>query len=625
MTAPTVSICITAYNHERYIRQAIDSVLDQVVDFPIEILIGEDASTDSTRKIIEEYAGLHPDVIRPFFHRAEDKLIINGRKTGRKNFANNLLQARGDYVILLDGDDFWLDKNKLAQQVCFLQDNPDYVGCFHNAVHVDENGVLLDRLAVSLTQQDFTLEDILHANPIPTMSCLFRNPHYKELPEWFYKTDMGDWPVHILNAQHGLLHYVPAAMAAYRIHDAGIWKSFRDNATVGLYSQIRVWKILLSDANLGKDALIASLIDKNYKRVIRIARKLRNWDQVGLYLAERKAFFQRWDGYQIKHYLLMKLHQSDKPVVSEFSMLKQIKKLLRKKKKKKVDVMAAMRSEIAANPCSANLHFNYAQAAAQKNMACLAYAELKTAMFLGLNQPEAKEALVSFQAALPDLLEMNHNQWFRLHTLTKKLLEKTAGMARPQILDVGGGEGWLAAFIPDMDYCLVEPDINGISGTNLPFADKSFDYVVSCHVLEHIPVESREVYLDQLVSKARKGVILLNPFYEAGSFVEDRLQLFIDITNAPWAHEHLECSLPKVSDVEEYARKKNLLCVSEPNGTMATTLALVFVDYFAAQQDSHDKWKKINRFINSKYADIMTSEANPTAYMICLERSDSYT
>lgn len=302
-------------------------------------------------------------------------------------------------------------------------------------------------------------------------------------------------------------------------------------------------------------------------------------------------------------------------------MLKKIKKLFKKKKKKRIDTGAALRGEIAANPCNAGLHFRYAQDAAQKNMACLAYAELKTALYLGLQPELAQEKLVQFKAALPDLLEMNHNQWFRLHTLATKLGEKTSGMSRPQILDVGGGEGWLAAFIPDMDYCLVEPDINGISGTNLPFADKSFDYVVSCHVLEHIPVESREIYLDQLVSKARKGVILLNPFYEEGSFVEDRLKLFIDITNAQWAHEHLECSLPKVSDVEEYARKKNLQFTSEPNGTMATTLALVFVDYFAAETGNHDKWKKINRFINSKYADIMTSGAHPTAYMICLDHS----
>lgn len=303
-----------------------------------------------------------------------------------------------------------------------------------------------------------------------------------------------------------------------------------------------------------------------------------------------------------------------------YFMLKKLRKIFKKKKKKKIDIVALSRNEISENPRDANLHFQYAKKLSAAEKPFLAYAELKTAMYLGLGQQLTQDDYATFRDEMPDLLEMNHNQWFRLHTLATKLFEKTRDIPRPQILDVGGGEGWLAAFIPDMDYCLVEPDTNGISGTDLPFADKSFDYVVSCHVLEHIPVESREIYLDQLVAKARKGVILLNPFYEEGSLVEDRLKLFIDVTNAQWAHEHLECGLPRVSDVEEYAHKRNLQCVTEPNGTMATTFALVFVDYFAAETRNHEKWKKINRFINSSYADIMTSRSHPTAYMICLDR-----
>lgn len=303
-------------------------------------------------------------------------------------------------------------------------------------------------------------------------------------------------------------------------------------------------------------------------------------------------------------------------------MLKKIKKMLRKDKKKSLrkmqeEALLNLRKKIEAAPLDAGLHGEYAQLAFQQNLHFLAYAELKTAEWLGLPEAKVRQGEKTFFSALPELLEMNHNQWFRLQTLADKIRSKTAG--RASVLDVGGGEGWLAAFLPEMDYCLVEPDNNGISGIHLPFADKSFDYVISCHVLEHIPVEERETYLDQLVAKARKSVLLLNPFHEEGGFVEDRLKLFIDITDARWAHEHLACGLPRVSDVEQYAQRKGLHCVVEPNGAMTTALTLVFMDYFAAEAQEQEKWKKINRFINSKYQDLMTADKHPNGYLIALD------
>ncbi|WP_198246783.1 class I SAM-dependent methyltransferase [methane-oxidizing endosymbiont of Gigantopelta aegis] len=99
----------------------------------------------------------------------------------------------------------------------------------------------------------------------------------------------------------------------------------------------------------------------------------------------------------------------------------------------------------------------------------------------------------------------------------------------------------------------------------MPFEDKSFDVVVSCHVLEHIPVEDRDVFLEQLCAKAKKSVVLLNPFQVEGVNEVERLQLHIDIIGAWWAKEHLECSLPLVEDVEKFSKQRGYKCEVKPH------------------------------------------------------------
>ena len=113
---PLVSVCIQTYQHAPYIRECIDSVLMQETNFPFEIILGEDDSTDGTREICIEYHNRHPDIIRLFLRSEKDKIYINDEKTGRFNYIQNLKEAKGRYIALLDGDDYWISKNKLQQQ-----------------------------------------------------------------------------------------------------------------------------------------------------------------------------------------------------------------------------------------------------------------------------------------------------------------------------------------------------------------------------------------------------------------------------------------------------------------------------------------------------------------------------
>ena len=132
---PLVSVNMITYNHEPYIAQAIEGVLMQKTNFPYEVLIGEDDSSDGTREICKEYAAKHPDKIRLFLNDRKNVIYINGRPTGRWNFINLLKNSKAEYIALCEGDDYWTDPLKLQKQVEFLEANPNY-GMVHSDIHV---------------------------------------------------------------------------------------------------------------------------------------------------------------------------------------------------------------------------------------------------------------------------------------------------------------------------------------------------------------------------------------------------------------------------------------------------------------------------------------------------------
>ena len=123
---PFVSVCIQTYNHENYIEDCIDSILNQDTYFPFEILIGEDGSDDRTRSICIDYARKYPNIIRLFLHDRRNNIQIEGKPTGRFNFLYNVFSARGKYIAFCEGDDFWTSNNKLQKQVMYLESNESF-------------------------------------------------------------------------------------------------------------------------------------------------------------------------------------------------------------------------------------------------------------------------------------------------------------------------------------------------------------------------------------------------------------------------------------------------------------------------------------------------------------------
>ena len=211
---PHLSVLMITYNHERYIAEALDSVLSQRTHFPFEIIIGEDCSTDQTRAIVSHYRKRFPKRIT---------LLARERNIGMsRNFAETYSFCRGRYVALLEGDDYWTNPYKLQQQVDFLDADSSFSICYHDALVVGEHGRKEPWRWCTFTQPVSTLRDLIVGNYIPTCAAVVRNHQVKEFPEWFFSLQMADWPFFILNALHGKIAFLNQVMAHYR-RASGIW------------------------------------------------------------------------------------------------------------------------------------------------------------------------------------------------------------------------------------------------------------------------------------------------------------------------------------------------------------------------------------------------------------------
>ncbi len=213
------------YNHEKFIREAIESVLSQKTNFTFELVIADDCSKDSTRQICVEYKEKYPDRI---------KLLLPEKNLGMMpNFINTLQACDGKYIALCEGDDYWTDENKLQKQVDFLENNQDFVSCFHNVVEFVTKDVTKNFHYCPENQKDIsTLSDLLVKNFMPTCSVVFRNKLIKNFPSWYYGVKMGDWTLHILNAEHGKIKYMNEVMGVHRIHDGGIWSGKKHSENI---------------------------------------------------------------------------------------------------------------------------------------------------------------------------------------------------------------------------------------------------------------------------------------------------------------------------------------------------------------------------------------------------------
>jgi glycosyltransferase involved in cell wall biosynthesis len=215
-SAPKVSVLMVTYNHERYIAQAVESALAQETSFPLEIVIGEDCSTDRTREILLDLQADHPSTMR--------LLLQEQNLGGTANFAATFAACRGEFIAMLEGDDYWTHPHKLQRQIDALEAHPDWAMCFHITRRVYEDDSREPELIPpDWTKEVATIDDLFKGNFLNTCSLVFRNRLFGPLPAWHQQIAPGDWVLSLLNAAHGLIGCLPEVMADYRIHPQGMW------------------------------------------------------------------------------------------------------------------------------------------------------------------------------------------------------------------------------------------------------------------------------------------------------------------------------------------------------------------------------------------------------------------
>lgn len=169
MNEPLVSIVCEVYNHEPFLRQCLDGFVMQKTTFPFEILIHEDASTDGSAKIVRTYADKYPELFKPIYQ------IENQYSQGIHIWAvHQFPRAKGKYIALCEGDDYWIDPLKLQKQADFLETHPDYAMCFGNAMTHWEGGDKPDELFSHIEDRDYDADEFSKGWICPTASVMLR-------------------------------------------------------------------------------------------------------------------------------------------------------------------------------------------------------------------------------------------------------------------------------------------------------------------------------------------------------------------------------------------------------------------------------------------------------------------
>lgn len=256
-----VSICCITYNHEKYIAEAIESFLMQKTSFKFEILIHDDASTDDTAKIIKKYEEKYPDIIKPIYQTE------NQYSQGKKVSSNNYDRAKGKYIALCEGDDYWTDPYKLQKQVDYMEKNKDCGGCFHaGKILNDSTKKEIGEVKPFSENKILTPEEVILGGGgfVVTNSILCKAELLKNPPSFLKNAPIGDYPTQILISMNKYAFYMKEVMSVYRVGISTSWSGKEKKKSELLDHILKIKKMILDINNYSS---------QKYKNVIN--RKIR--------------------------------------------------------------------------------------------------------------------------------------------------------------------------------------------------------------------------------------------------------------------------------------------------------------------------------------------------------------
>ena len=243
MKSPVVSVICCTYNHEPYIRQCLEGFMMQKTDFPFEVLVHDDASTDNTSSIVKEFEAKFPDIIKPIYQ-------LENQYHKKIDILTTYLfsRAKGRYIALCEGDDYWTDPLKLQKQVDFLEQNPLYVMCSHR---YDSYYQLNDTYDYNLddNSRSYSLEFLLDGGWLfHPLTVMFKREALENSAYYDCKVSM-DAVLFYFILKQGPGYYLKDNMAVYRVHNGGVWSGINNHSRmlVEYKARLAIYEVDRSD------------------------------------------------------------------------------------------------------------------------------------------------------------------------------------------------------------------------------------------------------------------------------------------------------------------------------------------------------------------------------------------